>query len=54
MSGSGGGLDPNKVANHFTSANNTFDLGLKQDSGETYTSGGTLIVDGTSTDSGEL
>ena len=29
LSGSGGGLDPNKVANHFipSTANNTFDLG---------------------------
>jgi hypothetical protein len=56
LSGSGGGLDPNKVANHFIpAANNTFDLGSETRQWRNlYLSGSTLIVDGTSIDSGEL
>ena len=56
LSGSGGGLDPNKVANHFIpAANDTFDLGSANKQWRNlYLSGSTLIVDGTSIDSGEL
>ncbi len=56
LSGSGGGLDPNKVANHvIPAANNTFDLGSENRQWRNlYLSGSTLIVDGTSIDSGEL
>ena len=56
MTGTGGGLDPNKVANHFIPAvDNTFDLGSANKQWRNlYLSGSTLIVDGTSIDSGEL
>ena len=56
LSGSGGGLDPNKVANHFIpTANNTFDLGSSSRQWRNlFLSGRTLVVDGTSIDSGEL
>ena len=56
MTGTGGGLDPNKVANHFIPAvDNTFDLGSANKQWRNlYLSGSTLIVDGASIDSGEL
>jgi len=56
LSGSGGGLDPNKVANHFIpAANNTYDLGSSSRQWRNlFLSGSTLVVDGTSIDSGEL
>ena len=56
MAGTGGGLDPNKVANHFIPAvDNTFDLGSANKQWRNlYLSGSTLIVDGASIDSGEL
>ena len=56
MTGTGGGLDPNKVANHFIPAvDNTFDLGAANKQWRNlYLSGSTLIVDGASIDSGEL
>ena len=56
MAGTGGGLDPNKVANHFIPAlDNTFDLGAANKQWRNlYLSGSTLIVDGASIDSGEL
>ena len=56
LSGSGGGLDPNKIANHMIpAADNTFDLGsTNRQWRNLYLSGSTLIVDGTSIDSGEL
>ena len=56
LSGSGGGLDPNKIANHMIpAADDTFDLGSETRQWKNlYLSGSTLIVDGTSIDSGEL
>ena len=56
LSGSGGGLDPNKIANHMIpAADDTFDLGsATRQWRNLYLSGSTLIVDGTSIDSGEL
>jgi hypothetical protein len=56
LSGSGGGLDPNKIANHMIpAADNTFDLGSANKQWRNlYLSGSTLIVDGSSIDSGEL
>ena len=56
LSGSGGGLDPNKIANHMIpAADDTFDLGSATKQWKNlYLSGSTLIVDGTSIDSGEL
>ena len=54
--GSGGGLDPNKISNHLIpTVDNTFDLGAADRQWRNlYLSGSTLIVDGTSIDSGEL
>ena len=48
LSGSGGGLDPNKVANHFIpAANNTYDLGSSSRQWRNlFLSGSTLVVDG--------
>ena len=56
LSGSGGGLDPNKIASHMIpAADDTFDLGsANRQWRNLYLSGSTLIVDGTSIDSGEL
>ena len=56
LSGSGGGLDPNKIANHMIpAADETFDLGSATKQWRNlYLSGSTLIVDGSSIDSGEL
>ena len=56
LSGSGGGLDPNKIANHMIpAADDTFDLGSATKQWKNlYLSGSTLIVDGTSIDSSEL
>ena len=56
LSGSGGGLDPNKIANHMIpAADDTFDLGsATRQWRNLYLSGSTLIVDGSSIDSGEL
>ena len=56
LSGSGGGLDPNKIANHMIpAADETFDLGsATRQWRNLYLSGSTLIVDGSSIDSGEL
>ena len=56
MAGTGGGLDPNKVANHFIPAvDSAFDLGASDKQWRNlYLSGSTLIVDGASIDSGEL
>ena len=52
--GSGGGLDPNKISNHLIpTVDNTFDLGAADRQWRNlYLSGSTLIVDGTSIDSG--
>ena len=54
--GSGGGLDPNKISNHLIpTVDDTFDLGAADRQWRNlYLSGSTLIVDGTSIDSGEL
>ena len=56
MAGTGGGLDPNKVANHFIPAvDSAFDLGASDKQWRNlYLSGSTLIVDGASIDSSEL
>ena len=56
MTGTGGGLDPNKVANHFIpDVDSAFDLGAANKQWRNlYLSGSTLIVDGASIDSGEL
>ena len=56
MVGTGGGLDPNKVANHFIPAvDSAFDLGASDKQWRNlYLSGSTLIVDGASIDSSEL
>ena len=52
----GGGIDPNKISDHLIpTVDNTFDLGAADRQWRNlYLSGSTLIVDGTSIDSGEL
>ena len=56
LSGSGGGLDPNKIANHMIpAANNTFDLGSSSKQWiNLFLSGSTLVIEGTQLAADEL